>query len=141
MDEKTLKFLQQHSLNFLEMALKDDRREVLANPDGYGKFSRECGDTVEIFLMHRDGKIRSATFQTDGCLYSVACSNAAVNLATDLTPEEAWGITPQHIIELLETLPPTEEHCAELAVKALRVALKDLQETDRRPWKKFYSRR
>ncbi len=141
MNDRNAEFLREYSPNFLEMALNGNNRQIVKNPDGYGKLSRECGDTVEIFLTLRDERIWSATFESDGCLYSVVCANAVAHLATDLTPEQAWGITPQHIVDLLETLPPEEVHCAEQAVSTLRLALKDLHDTERRPWKKFYHKR
>ncbi|HOI94390.1 MAG TPA: iron-sulfur cluster assembly scaffold protein [Syntrophobacter fumaroxidans] len=141
MDDKTLDFWRNHSVRFLEMALTDHYREVPANPDGYARVVRECGDTVEMFLMVRDGKIRTASFETNGCIYSVACANTAVHLASGLTPEEARRITPDQIVEFLETLPPEEEHCAEQAVKALRLALADARDGERQPWKKYYQRR
>jgi len=141
MDEKILNFWAQHSERFLEMALSNKKREVLLHPDGYGTLTRECGDTVEIYLGLRNGRIHHASFQTNGCLYAVACANSAVHLVSGKTLQEAWAITPQHIMDYLETLPPEEEHCAELAVRALQAALKDLHDTQKQPWKKFYPRK
>jgi hypothetical protein len=37
-------------LTFLEMAFRTDRRERLEKPDGYGKKTGNCGDTVEFFI-------------------------------------------------------------------------------------------
>ena len=138
MDEKALKFWRQHSVNFLTMALGNDRRERIEDADGYGKCSRECGDTLEIYLMSRNGGIGSASFYTEGCIYTVACANTVVHMIEGKPVEEAWGISSQHIADYLETLPKSELHCAELAVRALRTALLDLRETQRQPWTKFY---
>jgi nitrogen fixation NifU-like protein len=109
------------------MAFQVDRQEYLENPDGYGKKTRECGDTVEIFLIIRNGKIQNASFQTEGCLYSVACANATVHMAEGRTLEEAFAIAPEDVVGLLETLPDNERHCADLAVEALRAALLNAQ--------------
>ena len=138
MDEKSLEFWRNHSLKFLEMVLSTDRRGVLENADGYGKQVRECGDTVETYLTVRDGRIKSAYFATDGCLYSVACANATVHLVEGKTIQEAMAVTPEVIMAYLETLPPEEEHCAELAARSLHLALADSMENERHPWKKFY---
>jgi nitrogen fixation NifU-like protein len=43
-------FWQGYSLHYLEMAFRNDRREKIESPDGYGKRIGECGDTVEMFL-------------------------------------------------------------------------------------------
>ncbi|MHC1726610.1 MAG: iron-sulfur cluster assembly scaffold protein [Syntrophobacteraceae bacterium] len=138
MDEKALEFWRQHSVNFLEMALKAEKRERIEHPDGYGKSSRECGDAVEIFLVKRNGNISSASFYTEGCIFTVACANTIVRMVEGKSPEEAWAISPHDVVDFLETLPKTERHCAELTVQALRLALLDLKETERQPWVKFY---
>ena len=141
MEQSNMDFWQQHSLNFLEMALRNDKREALANPDGYAKRARQCGDTVEIFLTIRDRRIVNAAFETNGCLYSVACANTVVHLAEGMSVQEAWEINPERVADYLETLPKEEFHCARLAVQTLHLALADARDVDRNPWKKFYPRR
>jgi nitrogen fixation NifU-like protein len=127
MGDSGLEFWNRHSLRFLEMAFQIDRQESLERPDGYGKKIRECGDTVEIFLIVRNGIIQNASFQTEGCLYSIACANTVVHMAEGKTIEEALNIAPGDIVDFLETLPENEFHCAELAIGALRAALSDVQ--------------
>ena len=141
MDQAIIDFWQSQSLPFLEMALRTDTRGVLRNPDGYAKTSRECGDTVEIFLIVRNGLVTSAAFETDGCLFAVVCANAAVNLVRGKTLEEGLALSQEDIINYLETLPPEENHCAEQAIQVLRLAILDARECERQPWKKFYPRR
>jgi nitrogen fixation protein NifU and related proteins len=127
MSQGSMSFWERHSVRFLEMALQADRRETLVSPDGYGKHTRECGDTVEIFLIMRNGKIESVSFETNGCLYSAACANAVAHLAEGKNLEEAKSVTPETVVEFLETLPEDEDHCALLAVTALRHALEDAE--------------
>ncbi len=138
MEINAMAFWEKHSARFLEMVFKSDRRQSLRRPDGYGRKSRECGDTVEIFLMLRDGIIESASFETNGCIYSVACANTAVHLAMGKLLPEARDITAGHIMEYLETLPMHESHCAELAAEALQLAISDARQTSRQPWRKLY---
>ena len=138
MDVDTMAFWQKHSLRFLEMVFRTDRRETLRQPDGCGRQTRECGDTIEIYVVLRDGIIDSASFETNGCIYSVACANAAVHLALGKSLTEARGINAASIIDYLETLPEHERHCAELAAAVLQLALNDARESLRRPWRKFY---
>lgn len=137
-DVNSMAFWQKHSLRFLEMVFRADRRESLSQPDGYGRQTRECGDTVEIYVVLRDGRIESASFESNGCIYSVACANAAVHLALGMSLPEARSITAASIVEYLETLPEHERHCAELAAAVLQLALTDAQETLRLPWRKLY---
>lgn len=138
MDEKVIEFFRRHSDNFIEMALQNDRMERVTHPDGYGKYARECGDTLEIFLTMRDSSIQSASFYTEGCIYTVACANALVRMIEGKPIMDAWSITARHLVDFLQTLPEKEFHCAELAIKTLRLALIDLKEIQRQPWVKFY---
>jgi nitrogen fixation NifU-like protein len=50
MTKEPFDFWQDHSLKYLEMALKSDRMEPLDDPDGQGRHTGDCGDTVAIFL-------------------------------------------------------------------------------------------
>jgi nitrogen fixation NifU-like protein len=120
------------------MVFRSERRESLRQPDGYGRKSRECGDTVEIYLIVRDGVIESASFETNGCIYSVACANAIVHLAMGKSLSEAREITASQVVEYLETLPEHENHCAELAAEVLQLAITDAQQTSRQPWRRLY---
>ncbi len=141
MDQATIDFWQNQSLHFLEMALRTDKRRVLRDADGFGRLSRECGDTVEIFLMVRNGFIRSAAFETDGCLFAVVCANTVAHLVEGKTLQEALALVPENVVDYLETLPPAEHHCAEQAIQTLRLAIADARENERQPWRKFYARR
>jgi len=118
-----LDFWQKHSLTFLEMALRADKREKLTPANGHGSAQGTCGDTVEIFLQIQDDRIREASFETNGCLYIVACANTVVHLAEGKPLQDARHLDPDSVFAFLETLPREEFHCAELAVEALRMAL------------------
>ena len=139
METKQFNFWQDHSMHYLEMAYRHDRREKIENPDGYGKRTGQCGDTVEIYLTIRDGRIRSVSYQTNGCMNTNACANTVAELAEGRKVEEAWEISSEDLIAFLETLPPQNNHCAELAVGALYLALSNYQELQRQPWKRLYS--
>lgn len=123
--EKPFDFWQDHSLRYLEMAFRTDRRERVENPDGFGTRTGDCGDTVSFFLTLRGDRLESVSFETNGCMNTTACANAVAEFAEGKTVEEAWGITPEKIVDYLETLPKGHTHCAELAVGALYLALAD----------------
>jgi nitrogen fixation NifU-like protein len=141
MGKQNFNFWKDHSVNYLKMAFQYDRREQVWNPDGYGKNTGECGDTVEMFLRIRRERIQSVSFNTNGCINTNACCNTAAHLAEGKSVEAAWGITPQNVINYLKTLPPENYHCAELAVGALYLALSDYQQNRRDPWKKLYKKK
>jgi nitrogen fixation NifU-like protein len=138
---KKFDFWQEHSLRYLEMAFRNDRRAVIAQPDGYGKRTGDCADTVEIYLMVRDGRIQSVSYQTDGCMNTNACANTVAELIEGRDVETAWELTPEDVINYLQTLPAENFHCAELAVGALYRALRNYQDNQRAPWKKLYPRK
>jgi nitrogen fixation NifU-like protein len=138
MADKPFNFWQDHSDRYLEMAFRADRRGRVAHPDGYGRHTGQCGDTVEIFLTVKEGRIASVMFELDGCLNTNACANTLALLAEGRPVSEAWEIRPETVIETLQTLPPDHYHCAELVVGAFYRALADNNELQRRPWKKNY---
>jgi hypothetical protein len=47
MSSEVFDFFQDHSHQFLEMALSRDKIGKMNSPDGYGKRTGNCGDTVE----------------------------------------------------------------------------------------------
>jgi nitrogen fixation NifU-like protein len=126
------------SAHYVEMATRMDKRRIIKDPDGYGKRTGECGDTVEIFLIVRKNSIHSVSFITDGCINTHACANCVAFLAEGKSIAEAWEITPEDVIDFLETLPEENFHCAELAVGAFYLALVNLQEFKHAPWKRLY---
>jgi len=138
MNDSDFNFFQNHSRTFLEMAFKTDRQERMEHTDGYGKRTGVCGDTVEIFLKICDKKVQAVSFLVDGCINTNACCNAVVLLIEGKRVEDAWEIRPEAVVDFLETLPSSHEHCAELSVGALYLALSNFQERKRAPWKQLY---
>ena len=133
-------FWRNHSLKYLEMAFRTDKREVIEKPDAYGKRTGVCGDTIEMFLTVNNDRIESLSFNTNGCLNTNACANAVVCMAEGKNIDQAWGITAEDVVDFLETLPVEAKHCAELAVGALYLTLSNYQMIKRDPWKKLYKK-
>ena len=125
MTEKKFDFWQDHSMPYLEMAWQTDRMERIENPDGYGAQTVDCGDGLEMFLSVEGDIVKRVSFASDGCLHTRACANATACLAEGRKLDQAGKITPDDVMNLLETLPTHETHCAEMAVDALRMALAD----------------
>lgn len=139
MEEQGLDFFDKHSTEFLEMAYDYHRFERLTHPDGYGKRTGECGDTIEMFLtVDKQDRINAVAIQVDGCLNTVATANAVAFLSEGRTVEEAWDITPEKVADYLKTLEEDHFHCAELAVGAFCLALVNYKDLKKKPWKKSY---
>ncbi|MCG6894944.1 MAG: iron-sulfur cluster assembly scaffold protein [Desulfobacteraceae bacterium] len=128
------------SPRFLEMALRTDRCLPMERPDGRGKKTGVCGDTVEFNIVVERGILKTLTYQVEGCLHTNACANALISLVEGRPVEEVWEILPEAVAERLETLPDDHFHCAELAVGALFLALADAQHRARNPVRKIYGR-
>jgi nitrogen fixation protein NifU and related proteins len=124
-------FWQKHSTAFLEMAFNAHHRERISHPDGYGKNTGDCGDTVEVFLVVENGIIRHAAFDVHGCLNTVACGATVVELVDGKPLDDAWDITPDTVVDYLKTLPESDMHCAEVAVGALYLAMADYEQKHR----------
>ena len=93
------------------------------NPDGYGRVTGSCGDTMQIFLKFKNDRIEEASFQTDGCGSSAVCGSFAAEMALGKNPEEITEITGEKILEKLGGLPKEDEHCAFLSAETLQEAL------------------
>ncbi len=88
---------------------------VLENPDGIAKVVGNCGDTMEIGLKFRDGRVENTHHWTNGCSFSKHCVEAAVKLARTKTISELKKINMVVIMDEVGQLPETHLHCAQLA--------------------------
>jgi len=95
-------------------------------PDGYGRLTGSCGDTIEVFLRFDDqGRVKDASFLTDGCGSSMVCGSFAAELSLGKIPDELADITGDTILHILGTFPEEDHHCAHLAAASLQEALSD----------------
>ncbi|MCA1794322.1 MAG: iron-sulfur cluster assembly scaffold protein [Desulfobacteraceae bacterium] len=76
-------------------------------------------------LSIQAGQIRMITFRFEGCANTVACGNTVSTLMEGRTLNDGWRLTPENVSDYLQTLPPDNFHCAELAVGAFYKALTD----------------
>ena len=103
-------------------------RGKIEDPDGYARIKGKCGDTMEIFLKFEDSRVRTALYQTDGCIPSQICGSFAAEMAMGKDPDELLDITGEAILLRLGRFPREEEHCAFLAAEAVQMALNSFME-------------
>ena len=127
-----------YSEKVIESWLHPKHMGEIERPQGYGKVTGPCGDTVGIFLRIVNGKIIDARFTTDGCATTVAAGGMACELAIGRTLREAYRITKEMILEQLDGLPEESTHCAVLASDTLRDALTDYLASNNETWKSLY---
>ena len=106
----------------------------MEDPDGSARITGSCGDTMEIFLKFENGRVKEATFQTDGCGTSAVCGSFAAEMAHNKNPDELVEITGDNILQLLGGFPKEDEHCAFLAAETLQEALNNymIKQTERK---------
>ena len=107
-------------------------------PDGCGKVTGPCGDTMELYLKVNNGRIINAKFTTDGCGTSIASGSMATELVKGKSIIAAQKITQGDILNALGGLPEESVHCALLAANTLREAIKDYLAFKSEPWKRAY---
>jgi len=95
------------------------------DPDGSARITGSCGDTMEIRLKFRGGRVVKASQWTDGCAYSFNCVCSAADLAKGKCPDEIADIDADLIQRSVGGLPSDHLHCARLAEETLQTALDD----------------
>jgi len=106
--------------------------------DGLGRITGPCGDTMQIHVKVKDGKVSNASFWTDGCGPSIASGSMVTELAKGKSIPETQKITQQEILDALGGLPEESTHCALLAANTLKEAIKDYLALKKEPWKRAY---
>lgn len=130
------------SFNELEQSIMEDMKKIYSekaidhflNPrnlgkipaaDGFASMTGLHGNTMEIYLKVKDGRVTNASFWTDGCGCSIASGSMVTELAKGKGALEAQKITQQDILDALGGLPEDDLHCALLAANTLKEAIKD----------------
>ena len=129
-----------YSEKVIERWLNPKYMGEMESPQGHGKVTGTCGDTVQIFLRIDNNKIIDARFITDGCATTIAAGCMACELAIGKPLRETFKITKEIILEELGGLPEESIHCALLASDTLRAALTDYVQSKNEPWRRLYKK-
>ena len=85
------------------------------------------GPYLQMFLTWNGETVKEATFTTYNCPIAIACGSWVSGWAEGRSLELLTKIEPGDVEKLLGGLPLGKEHCAALAVNALRDALRQWQ--------------
>ena len=97
---------------------------ALEAPDAVGQAGVPGqGNYLVLHLRGEGERIVEARYQTYGCPGTIASGSVLTEWAMGKTLAEAAALTPSELEALLGGLPLGREHCASLAVEALRDAL------------------
>ncbi len=86
-----------------------------------------CGDIMRLYLKIKDNRIEDISFETMGCVAAIATSSMVTQMAKGKILNKAMEISYDDLIKELGELPLVKHHCADLAIKALRKAIKNYQ--------------
>ena len=64
-----------------------------------------CGDSMRLYLLVEQDRIREARFQTVGCPAAIATSSLATEMIKGLTLEQALALTKEEIDYVASVLP------------------------------------
>ncbi len=95
------------------------------DPTGSAYLKGPCGDEMEFYLVVKDRIIEEVKFYTEGCLATRICGSMTAQLALGKTIDDALGVSPRKVIDLLKGLPENDRHCSILAVSTLYKAIAD----------------
>ena len=101
----------------------------IPDADGVGSVGNPvCGDIMKLYIKVKDGKIVDAKFKTFGCGAAIATSSMVTELVKGKRVEEALTISNQAVAEALGGLPPVKMHCSVLAEEALKSAIENYRQ-------------
>jgi nitrogen fixation NifU-like protein len=102
-----------------------DNMGRMNDPDGSAFINGICGDSMEMYLIIKNGFISESKFYTDGCEASQFCGSTAARLAKGKSIKDVLRLSPGDVIDAWEKIPESHIHCAILAVSTLHKALAD----------------
>jgi NifU-like protein involved in Fe-S cluster formation len=82
------------------------------------------GPFLYIFLKFAGERIENARFETYGCPVAIACGSWVTQWVAGRTPEQSGLLEANDLRTVLGGVPLGKEHCADLAVTALRDGLR-----------------
>jgi nitrogen fixation protein NifU and related proteins len=91
-----------------------------------------CGDVMKLQIkVGSDGLIEDAKFKTFGCGSAIASSSLATEWIKGKSLDEAEQIKNTQIAQHL-SLPPVKIHCSVLAEDAIKAAIRDYRDKNKR---------
>ena len=100
----------------------------VANADAVVQLSNPaCGDVLKLTLKVDAGVISKARFLAKGCVPAMACGSVLTEMIQGKTMEAASTFSREELVGAAGGLPEASSHAAQLAIDALRAALKQIK--------------
>jgi NifU-like protein involved in Fe-S cluster formation len=98
----------------------------LENPSGTGDVTNQvCMDRIRLTVRIEGDRLREARVKASGCPPTIAVASVLTELIIGRALTELDAMTKQEVTDALGRLPAAKQHCASLAIEALRAALND----------------
>jgi len=81
------------------------------------------GPYMTLWFVLEGDRITRAAYQTYGCPSAIACGSMTATLLQGRTRDQALLLTAGDLVLVLGGIPEGKEHCAQMAVQAVRGAL------------------
>ena len=105
----------------------------MEDADGIGEVGNaKCGDIMKIYIRVEDDISTDVSFNTFGCGSAIASSSMATEMIRGKPISEALALTNKAVAEALDGLPAHKMHCSVLAEEAVRAAVENYYESQRR---------
>ena len=105
----------------------------MEDADGIGEVGNaKCGDIMKIYIKVEDDIITDVSLNTFGCGSAIASSSMATEMIRGKPISEALALTNKAVAEALDGLPAHKMHCSVLAEEAVRAAVENYYESQRR---------
>lgn len=98
---------------------------MVKKANGIGKFSREEGEEIKVYLKVEDGVISDAKFKIFGGVMDIVLADIMMDLIKDKKVEEALLVNQNDIFSKLGEDAGMKHSLVPLAVKATQNAVKD----------------
>jgi nitrogen fixation NifU-like protein len=96
----------------------------IAHPSGVGDVTNEvCQDRIRLTIRIGDGIVVDAKVRANGCPPTIAAASVLTELILNKHASELQSLGRADITKALGRLPTAKQHCAVLAIDALRAAL------------------
>ncbi|MEE9274960.1 MAG: iron-sulfur cluster assembly scaffold protein [bacterium] len=99
---------------------------AIEDPDAVGKGTNPaCGDEVTLYLKFEGGVVSETKMEILGCGAITAAMSSLTDLARGKEAGELAALSAEEIAASVGGLPGHKRHCAQLAQRVLRDALRD----------------
>ena len=115
---------QEFGQEFFERWTNPRHMGVVQDASTEASLTGSCGDEITIFLNIAEDRVIRAGFVTTGCGPSIVCADVACELAEGCDLETAAAMEGSDILEIVPRIPEDKQHCAHLASRSLREAIR-----------------